>query len=174
MELKPPENKAFTMVQLIIVISIITAISVVIYGVIDQKRRVHEARNASRLSTVTNLANTLKKFQVDYYTNPSDFPPEDDPSKNRNSLYYMIGTCTKKATGTCKAASVSDSCLDVTKWGAGQYVTSLPIDPLVGTTELTQYYYRQPGDGSIIVGACNPEGEGANGAGRVPKIELRR
>lgn len=160
--------KGFTMVELIIVIAIIAVLAAGVFVAIDPARRLHEARNSRRQTDVATLLDALVKIQAD----------------NRGTHYatvaaatagnfYAIGTAAAGCDTTCTAKVTQAACLDLSAVPTN-YLASIPTDPSTGTAANTDYYVSKSATGSLTVGACDPEGEGAGGAGAAPTVQVSR
>ncbi|MBI5421936.1 prepilin-type N-terminal cleavage/methylation domain-containing protein [Candidatus Peregrinibacteria bacterium] len=169
MKQKRFDPTGFTLVELIIVIAIIAILAAAIFVSIDPARRLHEARNARRRTDVMTMVEAIKQYQVDndgihYITIANaDF---DDPR--------IIGLPALVCDTTCSAVTVTNTqCLDLSDIGPN-YLSRIPKDPTIGTDQWTAYYLIKGSSGNITVGACEPEGEDAGGAGTPPVIEATR
>ncbi|MBU0981698.1 prepilin-type N-terminal cleavage/methylation domain-containing protein [Patescibacteria group bacterium] len=163
-------RKAFTLIELIIVIAIIAILAAAIFVAIDPARRLHEARNARRRSDVVTILEAVKKHQVD--NEGALFSSLESATAG---VYYMIGSgCSYgEPVGFCGAATVEGDCMDITQVGSG-YLADLPYDPLTGSASGTDYYIMKGTHNEVYVGACDPEGEGAGGTGTAPTIDVAR
>lgn len=167
--MKKVTKKAFTLIELIIVIAIIAILASAIFVAVDPARRLHEARNAVRSSDITTILEAVKKYQVD---NDGDHYTELlAASGMADGEYHVLGTCV--AGATCTAVTNQVDCIDISAIGA-TYLSDTPEDPKDATTTETKYYIMRGASNEITVGACEPEGEGAGGAGAAPTIEVTR
>lgn len=119
--------------------------------------------------------------------------------QNSDMHYYMIGTCADSEHQSdpnitdCTAAMekglvVADAdngtgndgagtnapdryCLDLSPLVNAGYMAIVPTDPQNGTNTATGYYFVQKENGSLLVGACEPETEGGV---VVPDISVMR
>lgn len=166
--MKKTNQKAFTLIELIIVIAIIAILAAAIFVALDPARRLHETRNARRWSDITNILDAVVKYQIDnegtHYVNIA---------ATSTGSYYMIGTCASGADDDCTAQTTESACVNLTDIGTG-YLGTVPKDPSSGTEAITDYYLRKDSNGAITIGACEPEGEGAGGSGTAPTIKLVR
>ncbi len=175
---------AFTLIELIIVISIIAVLAAALFVAIDPARRLHEARNARRWSDVSTMLEAIKTDQAD-----SGGTLVTEVSNITTDKYVIIGTtdnddglCTQENTAsaacanTATAAGTAD-CVDLTDATNGlttDYLGATPFDPSTGTAADTQYWISRASTGAITIGACDEEAEGAGGAGTTPTIQLTR
>ena len=161
-------RSAFTLIELIIVIAIISILAGAIFVAIDPARRLHESRNAVRASDVVTILEAVKKYQTDndgdHYTVVSGLTAGD---------YYVIGTNGTGCNGVCAAQNTELSCKDLSGIGT-TYLSEVPMDPFSGTEDITDYYIMRGINNEITVGACEPEKEGLGGAGDEPEIEVSR
>ena len=85
------------------------------------------------------------------------------------------------ATTSCTATGGGDlDCIDISTSDSegglgGNYLASVPADPSESDANESKYYLQYDlDDGSVTVGACEPEAEGAGGSGSTPTIQLSR
>ncbi len=161
-------KKAFTLVELIIVIAIVAILAGAIFVAIDPARRLHETRNARRSSDVSTVLDAVKKFQSD-----NEGTHYDEIANSNEDTYYAIGTDGNGCSGTCAAVTVDDECIDFLDMG-GNYLAIVPYDPKDGNEGNTLYYFYRSSQGGFTVGACAPEGEGPGGGGTPPTISVTR
>jgi len=160
--------QGFTLIELIIVIAIIAILAAAIFVAIDPARRLNQARNARRSSDVANILDALVKYQAD--NNGTHYATVAGLTAGS---YYALGTCASGANLTCTAHTALAACADVSGIGTN-YLGAVPQDPRTGTAANTDYYIKRDANGSLAVGACDSEGEGAGGSGTAPVIEVVR
>lgn len=134
----------FTLVETLIVMTIIAVLFLVVIFALDPAYRFAEARNAKRWSHVSSLSNAMYTYIVD----TKEFPP------GLSSVEKQIGTATSDCDTTCPGAA--KECLPITD-DLKPYLEFMPIDPVDGTYERTQYAVRKNGDNIIVVRSCDPE-----------------
>lgn len=172
-------HKGFTLIELIVVIAIIAILAAAIFIAIDPARRLHESRNARRLSDVTTILDSVVKYSAD-----NEGAHYSTVAAVTAGKFVVIGTdvddglcaeaadaaavCALTATGAGTAACVNLSAL------GDRYLATIPTDPSDGTDENTRYYLSRSAGNAITIGACGEEAEGEGGAGDTPVIELTR
>lgn len=166
--------RGFTLVELIIVIAIISVIAAVVFVAVDPAKRLHAARNSTRWTDVTALFGAIKQYQAD---NGGSLPATATAIDSTTASVQIIGentagvacgavTCTgQTVVGTACFANALDTDL-------AAFLKKIPKDPNNGTTDDTRYYINKDANSLIIIGACDPEGEGAGGGGTAPTIEV--
>lgn len=161
-------RKGFTMVELIIVIAIIAILAAGIFVAIDPARRLHETRNSRRRSDITTILDALIKFQAD-----NGGTHYSTVAAATAGSFYAIGTDGAGCNTTCTAKTTEAACLNLSAIPTN-YLASIPVDPSSGTAANSDYYLSRSAAGTIKVGVCDAEGEGAGGGGAAPTIEVSR
>ena len=153
------QKKGFTLIELLIVIGIIAILAAIIFVAIDPAKRLAEARNAQRWSSVNSILNAILKYTVD---NAGILPATLTAIDNDAATVQIIGEntggvpCPAACTGqsvapaNCFVTGLNDDLVDV-------YLASIPEDPLTGDADDTRYYLNKSPAGRITVGACDPE-----------------
>jgi prepilin-type N-terminal cleavage/methylation domain-containing protein len=158
----------FTLVELIIVIAIIAILAAAIFVAIDPARRLHEARNARRITDIATLLDALKSYQADnngdlYATVAAVLPGN----------YYQIGTADGSCDSDCAGQTTDQVCVDLSGIGTN-YLAQIPRDPKTGTPEMTRYAISPDTNGALTLVACDAEGEGPGGNGAPPALQIAR
>lgn len=148
-------RKGFTLVELLIVVAIIAVLAVVAFVAIDPLTRFQDARDSQRWTDVTSVLDAVKLDQVD---NGGSYISA--VSGLTDDAYYVIGSCS--GSSSCSAQTVSSSaCADLSGLVSEGYLASVPEDPSSATASDTDYYISKAANGTLTVGACDPEGGSA-------------
>ena len=169
------KGAGFTLIELLIVIGIISILAAIIFVAVDPARRLSEARNAERWSSVNAILNGVLKFTVD---SAGLLPAEPTAIDSDDTTVQIIGESTASCVGlTCDNGTDSHTVASSNCFVTGldtdlvdQYLSSMPTDPSTGTTDNTQYYIDKSANGRITVGACQEEDVG----GTPPTISVSR
>jgi len=161
-------QKAFTLVELIIVIAIVAILAGAIFVAIDPARRLHEARNARRSGDIATVLDSIKKYQAD-----NEGTHYSTVTNMNFDAYYQIGTGTTGCNRSCGAETTNSACVNLTDMGSN-YLATVPKDPKAGTAVITGYALEKDSNGAITVQACDAEGEGPGGTGTAPVIKITR
>lgn len=170
-------RSGFTLIELIIVIAIIVAIAAAAFVAIDPARRLHAARNSTRWADITAVLEAVKTYQAD---NDGAFPATSVAIDSTGATFQLLGaTVGSCASATCAVLpknSIATSNCGVSGLSTDlrPYLASIPFDPVTGSVDNAQYYINKDSYGILTIGACNPEGEDANGAGAPPHITIAR
>ena len=157
----------FTLIELLIVIGIIAILAAIIFVAVDPARRIQDARDAERWSSVNSILNAILKYTVD---GNGTLPTTVNSAVNGS--YYVIGTGGSGACDSCADASSPfiTNCRDINNGGndelVGSYLSAIPIDPNKTDGVDTGYYFMKSSSGRITIGACDPE--------RADSIEVSR
>ena len=161
-------KKGFTLVELIVVIAIIAILAAAIFVAIDPARRLNEARNATRSSDISTILDAVVKYQAD-----NEGTHYSTVAALTAGQYSVIGTNGSGCNSGCGALTTQPACVNLASIGSN-YLATVPSDPKTGSGGFSDYYLMVDSNGAVTVGACDPEGEGAGGAGTPPTIEIVR
>lgn len=146
-------KQGFTLIELLIVIAIIAILAAAVFVALDPVSRFQDARDSRRSNDLTNLVTAIKTSQVD---NGGTY---DAAIAALNvDEYSIIGTDVTGCNSGCTAQTTQGACADLTSLVTGGYLGSVPMDPSTGDATNTDYYISRRTNGTIEVGACDPEG----------------
>lgn len=153
---KKYKQKGFTLVELLIVISIIIIIFVSIAIILDPAKRLAQARNATRWQETREIGEAIIKYQTD---NKGILPP------GINGNLQMLGKDTSNCSAPCGTNEFTNSffgvtevnCLDLEPYLKPNYLAKTPEDPFNGTSGQTQYAIRKDSEKSFEIISCGNE-----------------
>lgn len=147
-KIKQKSNNGFTLIELILVVSIVVIIFSFIFVLLDPTRRVAETRNSERQTALHTLGDAIKTYQIDNI---------GGPALGIDSNLRMLGTAGTGCAITCSTyGATQDACLNLAP-SLISNVASIPKDPVSGTDERTQYAIRSLGGAGLELVACQPE-----------------
>lgn len=147
-------ERGFTLIELLIVIAIIAVLAAVVFVALNPGQRFIDARDARRQTDLENTAAALKTYEVD---NEGAYPAT--VTALTVDLFYTIGTNGLTGCNTgCTAETTQNACVDLAELVTDGYLGSVPMDPSSGTAAKTDYYLSRNTNGTVTVGACDPEG----------------
>lgn len=165
------KNKGFTLIELLIVIGIIAILAAIIFVAVDPARRLAEARNAERWSSVNAILNAVLQYTVD---NRGTLPTAIGSGVNSGT--YAIGTNTGGTCNACNTAAghptTTSACVDLGSSIIPTYIASIPLDPASTTVTAAEsgYYIYKAASGRLTVGSCLTETVG----GTTPNVSVSR
>jgi len=151
------KKKAFTLIELLIVIAIIAILAAIVFVALDPLSRFQDARNSRRWADANALLSAIHIQQIDSGGNLLAAITSTTAGQ-----VYMIGTATTSCnTGCTLIVATSTNCVDLTGLVSGGYLGSLPISPNgVGswTSAITGYTLsRNSTMGGVTIKACEGE-----------------
>ncbi len=190
-------RRGFTLIELIITVSILAILAGATFVSIDPLKRLNVARNSRRTADVALLLDALKAYQADHdgtvladMTNASSNFIDTDAfsvqiiGENPTCAVSSCpgagtmplappATCKVKLTRNGKTISAADYSTSDAKLPAfRKYLPNIPADPLQkgsAVTDDTRYYVNIDSDGIVTVGSCDAQGEDAGGKG-TPRV----
>ena len=142
-------TKAFSLIELIIVIAVISIMAAIAFVAINPARRIGEAKNDERRVEVRSILKAIEKYSVDNMSLPPSI------AGLNNDIPYMI---TSVSSGEDLFCEIIDTNIEEVVIGEElvDYLPVLPIDPDV-TNHLaygTGYYLTKKSDFAIQVKPC--------------------
>ncbi|MBI4117878.1 MAG: prepilin-type N-terminal cleavage/methylation domain-containing protein [Parcubacteria group bacterium] len=144
-------KRGFTLVELLIVITIIVILAAIIFIAVDPPKRFSQARNARRWAEVRSILEAIVEYAAD---NNGSLPSGIDATVGSSQV---LGTAASGCNTVCGATTTVSACLDISGSLVDTYLSSIPLDPLTGTAAITDYYVNKTASGRITVGSCDPE-----------------
>jgi type IV pilus assembly protein PilA len=140
-------NKAFTLIEILLVVAIIAILASIVIIAINPAKQLADARNAQRWSDVNTILNATYQYAID---NNGDMP-NNIPVSN---------TCSTSIGGAeiCQTDVGCSGLADLSVLTNNQtYLIQMPVDPQETSASQTGYYIVQNDDDRIIV--CAPSAE---------------
>lgn len=147
-------QSGFTLIELIIVIVLISALAFIVFFVINPSQLLRESRDARRTKDVETILTAVHKSITD---NKGALPVGLSTGMAEAQLGTASTGCTI-STGGCSVTATS--CVDVSA-SLTKYLKSIPIDPTGGslyTSSQTGYSISVDANNLVTVKACGAEG----------------
>lgn len=156
-------NKAFTLVELLIVIAVIALLAVAIFVVVDPAHRFNDAKEAIRKLDTLAIERAIEKAIAEETAVPAVL------ASLQNNVPYMLVTDGGDDAGTCNCATLDEPIARIDIAGAFKnYLGSeVPVDS-EATGDDTGYYISKTGN-HFSVKSCNAVGDTFVQAPSVPE-----
>lgn len=145
--------KGFTLIEVLLVISLITILFAIVIIAVNPGRQFQQANNSQRRSDVNAILNAISQFQND---NRGQLPTGITGTTTK-----IIGTATSGCNTGCTVGGVSTTtpaaCLDLTAALTPTYLASIPFDPLQSNNSNTRYAVVATSTSRVVVTACDAE-----------------
>lgn len=145
---KKSASKGFTLVELLVVIGIISALTAVVFVALDPAKRFKDARNARRTTDADTILAAVQQYVVD---TGGSLPA------GVGATASQIGTCGSGGATLC--AGANSACIDIgATLSSNKYLKTNPIDPNIGSAATTGYSISKDSNNLFTVTACGAEG----------------
>lgn len=139
-------HSGFTLIEILLVVAAIAILAGIVILAINPNKQLGDTRNAQRRADVNTILNAVYQYSID---NDGALPVIPTATC---ALVATNEVCKQTATGTCSTG------VDLSVLTASEtYLTSMPIDPTVSTTNGTGYYITKSANGRVTV--CAPSAE---------------
>ncbi len=140
----PKNEKAFTLIELLLVVAIIATLAVVVFVALNPAQRLKDSKDARRTSDVDTILSAVHEYIIDNKGVLPTTSPLNEIQLGTSAVGCAIGTGTCSANGT--------ACLDLTST-LNKYLKSIPIDP-TGVVGATKYTMAVDSNNIVTVKAC--------------------
>lgn len=147
--------KAFTLIELLIVISVILVLTVTFLVALNPAKRLADTRDARRAQDIGQLLTGIHECAIDKQDN-AGMSTCLGTYTTGNTYEIVSGAITSGCQDTCTGATSDSSCLRLDVKLA-DYFTSLPHDPSVTATGHTGYSIKVLSNGMTVIEACGAE-----------------
>jgi prepilin-type N-terminal cleavage/methylation domain-containing protein len=151
------KRSAFTLIELLLVVAIISLLSVAVFVALNPAQRLSDTKNAKRSIDVDTILSAIHQSIVD---NKGTFPTGLSSGMNEKQLGNGTSGCTIN-TGGCAVAGDTD-CVNLMAGGQNlqQYMKENPIDP-VGSPKYNAstsgYSVKVDTNGIVTVRSCGAD-----------------
>lgn len=139
-------QKAFTLLEILLVIGIIAVLATVVIVSLDPAMRFRDARDSRRLSDIQSVLSAVHQYIVD---NKGALPPGIDTTERE------IGTDGSGCSLSTSICGATD-CIDLST-PLARYLKMMPYDPANGSDAHTHYSVQADSNNIITVRACDSE-----------------
>ena len=141
-------NKGFTLLEILLVVAAIAILAGIVILAINPNKQLGDTRNAQRRADVNTILNAVYQYTIDNNGTLPTIPTATCALLLTNEI------CKTTATGTCSTGvDIYTTIVCTTQ----KYLTSMPIDPTVSSTNGTGYYITKSANGRVTV--CAPSAE---------------
>ena len=141
-------NKGFTLLEILLVVAAIAILAGIVILAINPNKQLGDTRNAQRRADVNTILNAVYQYTIDNNGTLPTIPTATCALLLTNEI------CKTTATGTCSTGvDIYTTIVGTTQ----KYLTSMPIDPTVSSTNGTGYYITKSANGRVTV--CAPSAE---------------
>lgn len=141
-------NKAFTLIEILLVVAIIAILAGIVIIAINPAKQLADARNSQRWSDVNTILNATYQYAIDHN---GDMPTNVAVSNTCSTGVGGAEICQTDVGGCSGLADLS------VLTDNQVYLITMPIDPQENSSNQTGYYIVQNDDDRIIV--CAPAAE---------------
>jgi prepilin-type N-terminal cleavage/methylation domain-containing protein len=149
-------KKAFTLIELLLVVTILSLLAVAVYVALNPSQRLSDTKNARRTADVDTILMAIHQSIVD---NKGSLPSNLPAAGTEAQLGTGAGACSALNTGGCDTQA---ACVDLLTGARNlsSYLKTMPIDPAGGTTydaTKTGYSVMVDSNGIVTVRACGAD-----------------
>jgi prepilin-type N-terminal cleavage/methylation domain-containing protein len=148
--MKHKNHKGFTLLEILLVVAAIGILAGIVILALNPNKQLGDTRNAQRRSDVTTVLNAVYQYAID---NNGTLPSATIPTGSCGAV-AANQVCKTTATGTCVTGiDIYTNLVGTTQ----KYLTAMPVDPTVSSTDGTGYYISKSANNRVTV--CAPSAE---------------
>ncbi len=142
------KNSGYTPVEILIVVGVIIILNVALWIIIEPATHFAKARDIQREVHSQILSGAIQQYSMDH---KGQLIPGIDSSLK------MIGAASAGCRVACGKEWTEETCLDLSGYLAGVYLSYILYDPEYGSPEKTYYAVKIGPSQRIVVRACGAE-----------------
>jgi prepilin-type N-terminal cleavage/methylation domain-containing protein len=143
--------KAFTLIEILLVIAILSVLLVVVFASLRPQTRLIETRDAARANAANQILTAIHECIVDNDGIATTCGLTDDGTERE----IVSGTIVTGCDAVCSVAAAE--CEDMSTIVSQNYMASLPTDPSGAVVDHTSYSVSSS-SGVVTITACGTEG----------------
>lgn len=136
LNLRMKQQKGFTLIEILVVIGIIAVLAAVVIVALNPARQFAQARNTQRWSNINTLLNAVGQRMAD-----------------SRGLWTSSGSCTDTLPSSATTIGSASVNIDLAACLVPTYVSTMVVDPSVGTEASSGYSIVRNSSGRITVSA---------------------
>ncbi|MCX6713800.1 MAG: prepilin-type N-terminal cleavage/methylation domain-containing protein [Candidatus Vogelbacteria bacterium] len=141
-------SRGFTLLEILLVVAAISILAGIVIVAINPNKQLGQTRDAQRRADVNTILSAVYQYTID-----SNGTLPTIPTATTCTLLAANEVCKTTMTGTCAGVDLYTSLVGTSQ----KYLTSMPIDPTVSSTNGTGYYIVKSANGRVTV--CAPSKE---------------
>ncbi len=140
------QSRGFTLIEILLVIALIALLAGIVILAVNPAKQLADGRNTRRIADVSTILNAAHEYAIDHNGNlPSTIQNNTDCSGTASNEICQTG-------GNCSGLT------DLSALTNNQtYLTAIPVDPSITTTNNAGYFIDLNNNGRVTVCAPNSE-----------------
>lgn len=162
MKLPITNSRGFTLIEILVSLTIITILSVTVYVALNPAQRLKDAKDARRAQDVDSILNAIHEFVVDN----KGVSPTNMPAAGTHKQLGTAGSGCNISNANCTIAATD--CVDLMSGtnNLSNYIKAIPHDPTLADGTKTGYSVQSTTAGIVTITACYTDATPAISASR--------